>query len=95
MQVHVILFGVGAFETEGIYSLRALRREDNLPQDTIIAFEDDDDAQRCAHAPQLCAVRTPATHVVQVLVQASSPEFGARLYRPRGLLLYGRLLILC
>ena len=47
-QVHVILFGVGDFETEGIYSLRALRREDNLPQDTIIAFEDDDDAERCA-----------------------------------------------
>ncbi len=50
-QVHVILFGVGDFETEGIYSLRALRREDNLPQDTIIAFEDDDDAERCARRP--------------------------------------------
>lgn len=48
-QVHVILFGVGDFETEGIYSLRALRREDNLPQDTIIAFEDDEDAERCGH----------------------------------------------
>jgi hypothetical protein len=51
-QVHVILFGVGDFETEGIYSLRALRREDNLPQDTIIAFEDDDDAERCARRPE-------------------------------------------
>ena len=57
-QVHVILFGVGDFETEGIYSLRALRREDNLPQDTIIAFEDDEDAERCglwvSAWPQYC-----------------------------------------
>jgi Protein of unknown function (DUF3110) len=45
-QVYVILFGVGETETEGIYSLRALSRDDGLPQETIIAFEDLDDAQR-------------------------------------------------
>jgi hypothetical protein len=51
-QVFVILFGVG-METEGIYSLRAISREDNLPQDTIIAFVDSVDAERyvpCPHA---------------------------------------------
>ena len=42
----VILFGVGRAETEGIYSLRALAKEDGLPVDTIVAFEAEDDAQR-------------------------------------------------
>ena len=46
-QVFVILFGVGTSETEGIYSLRALSGDDGLPQDTIIAFECEDDAMRC------------------------------------------------
>jgi hypothetical protein len=43
--VNVILFGVGERETEGIYSLRGAS-DDGLPQETIIAFEDDEDAQR-------------------------------------------------
>ncbi len=47
VQVFVILFGVGTSETEGIYSLRALSGDDGLPQDTIIAFECEDDAVRC------------------------------------------------
>ena len=45
-QVFVILFGVGSAETEGIYSLRGMSREEGLPQDTIIAFEFEDDAMR-------------------------------------------------
>ena len=47
-QVFVLLFGVGEAETEGIYSLRAMSREEGLPQDTIVAFEDLEDAERCA-----------------------------------------------
>jgi hypothetical protein len=43
----VLLFGVGEAETEGIYSLRAMSRDDGLPQDTIVAFEDPEDAERC------------------------------------------------
>lgn len=50
VQVFVILFGVGSAETEGIYSLRAMSRDDGVPQDTIIAFEFEDDATRCVHA---------------------------------------------
>ncbi len=49
-QVFVLLFGVGQEQTEGIYSLRAMRRDTGLPQDTIIAFEDLEDAQRCGLA---------------------------------------------
>ena len=52
-QVFVILFGVGTSETEGIYSLRALSGDDGLPQDTIIAFECEDDAVRCVHKQSL------------------------------------------
>ena len=42
----VILFGVGRAETEGIYSLRAVAKDDGLPVDTIVAFEAEDDAAR-------------------------------------------------
>lgn len=45
LQVYVLLFGVGERDTEGIYSLRAFS-DDGLPQETIIAFEAEDDAQR-------------------------------------------------
>jgi len=48
VQVFVLLFGVGEAETEGIYSLRAMSRDEGLPQDTIVAFEDLEDAERCA-----------------------------------------------
>lgn len=43
----MLLFGVGQAETEGIYSLRAMTRDEGLPQDTIVAFEDLEDAERC------------------------------------------------
>jgi hypothetical protein len=43
--VYVLLFGVGQKDTEGIYSLRAVS-EDGLPTETIIAFENMDDAVR-------------------------------------------------
>ena len=45
-QVYVILFGVGSTDTEGIYSLRVMSREEGLPQDTIIAFSTKEDAER-------------------------------------------------
>jgi hypothetical protein len=52
----VILFGVGRAETEGIYSLRAVAKDDGLPVDTIVAFENEDDALRlvggCCAQPQ-------------------------------------------
>jgi hypothetical protein len=63
-QVYVILFGVGESETEGIYSLRALSKDEGVPQDTIIAFENEDDAERYAglleatmdHVPHVCPI---------------------------------------
>ena len=49
LQIHVILFGVSEGDPEGIYSLRAqLPGGEQLPQETIIAFEDAEDAQRYA-----------------------------------------------
>ena len=48
LQVYILLFGVGAFETEGIYSMRAVMNNDGLPIDTIIAFESQEDAERWA-----------------------------------------------
>eukprot|EP00887_Chlorella_sp_A99_P002858 scaffold6.g2858.t1 len=47
-QLFVLLFGVGQADTEGIYSLRSMPKDDGLPLDTIVAFECDDDAQRYA-----------------------------------------------
>lgn len=62
-QVFVILFGVGERDTEGIYSLRAFG-DDGLPQETIIAFETEEDAQQYAglleatmdHTPNVCSI---------------------------------------
>lgn len=45
LQVHVVLFGLRENDQEGIYSLRALN-SDGLPQETIIVFEDAEDAER-------------------------------------------------
>lgn len=48
-RTYVLLFGVGmgeSCETEGIYSLRATARDTGLPLETIVAFEDLDDAER-------------------------------------------------
>mmetsp|Transcript_27819 Transcript_27819/g.66105 ORF Transcript_27819/g.66105 Transcript_27819/m.66105 type:complete len:424 (+) Transcript_27819:411-1682(+) len=66
-EVFVILFGVGEEGHEGIYSLRAVNRDDGLPRDTIIAFEDQADAERYAcqldgsfrtfrHVPNVCSI---------------------------------------
>lgn len=41
----MILFGVGERDTEGIYSLRAIG-DDGLPTETIISFENEEDAQQ-------------------------------------------------
>lgn len=49
----MILFGVGERDTEGIYSLRAFGA-DAIPHETIIAFECEEDAQRCAGCPGPC-----------------------------------------
>ena len=42
---------MGKTETEGIYSLRAMSRADGTPKDTIVAFEDIEDAQRWVAVP--------------------------------------------
>lgn len=63
-QVYVILFGVGSTDTEGIYSLRVMSRDDGLPQDTIIAFSSKEDADRYSglleatmdHVPSVCPI---------------------------------------
>ena len=54
VQVWVLLFGVGQRDTEGIYSLRAMSGDTGVLQDTIIAFEDAEDAERSA-ASQGCS----------------------------------------
>jgi Protein of unknown function (DUF3110) len=69
-QVYVILFGVGSTDTEGIYSLRVMSRDDGLPQDTIIAFSCKEDADRCAAAPRISeycctAVSRWVLHLIQ------------------------------
>jgi hypothetical protein len=51
VQVYVLLFGVGQKDTEGIYSLRAVS-DDGLPTETIIAFENMEDAIRWARMRQ-------------------------------------------
>ena len=50
LQVYILLFGVGHYETEGIYSMRAVMSHDGLPIDTIIAFESQEDAERSDHS---------------------------------------------
>lgn len=48
-KIFVILFGVGspdARDSEGIYSLRAMEQGEDLPSDTVVAFENEDDAIR-------------------------------------------------
>jgi hypothetical protein len=55
MQVYVLLFGVGQKDTEGIYSLRAVS-DDGLPTETIIAFENMEDAIRWARGAAAAAV---------------------------------------
>ncbi|MEW5301462.1 MAG: hypothetical protein WDW36_004321 [Sanguina aurantia] len=62
-QVYVILFGVGERDTEGIYSLRAIG-DDGLPTETIISFENEEDAQQYSglleatmeHTPAVCSI---------------------------------------
>ena len=64
VQIHVILFGVGEGEPEGIYSLRAMPAADSLPQETIIAFESAEDAQR--YASRLEATMDRAPNVIPI-----------------------------
>jgi hypothetical protein len=62
-EVYVFLFGVGQKDTEGIYSLRAVA-DDGLPTETIIAFENMEDAVRYSslleatmeHSPHVCSI---------------------------------------
>ncbi|DBB14354.1 TPA: hypothetical protein ACH3X3_004655 [Trebouxia sp. C0006] len=63
-RIHVILFGIGEGEPEGIYSVRAMPGADQLPQETIIAFEDAEDAQR--YASRLEATMERAPNVVPI-----------------------------
>lgn len=64
-QVYVILFGVGKSETEGIYSLRAMSRADGTPKDTIVAFEDLEDAQRYSTALEATGI-THTPHCIPI-----------------------------
>ena len=64
LQIHVILFGIGEGEPEGIYSVCAMPGADQLPQETIIAFEDAEDAQR--YASRLEATMERAPNVVPI-----------------------------
>lgn len=61
MQVYILLFGVGRYETEGIYSMRAVMSNDGLPIDTIIAFECQEDAERYLQCSLFCS-----KHLLQV-----------------------------
>lgn len=63
-QVYVILFGLDGHQEEGIYSLRAVS-DDGMPQDTIIVFESEEDAERYScllevtmdpHTPQVYGI---------------------------------------
>jgi hypothetical protein len=66
VQVYVLLFGVGQKDTEGIYSLRAVS-DDGLPTETIIAFENMEDAIRCGTFAS-AAVLPAAIHMPLVVV---------------------------
>lgn len=59
-RVHVILFGVGEGDPEGIYSVRAVPGADQLPQETIIAFESAEDATRYASRLEATMDRAPS-----------------------------------
>ncbi|KAK9814897.1 hypothetical protein WJX73_001617 [Symbiochloris irregularis] len=65
-QVWVLLFGVGTRETEGIYSLRANSRDTGMPQDTIVAFEDADDAHRYAGLLEATMEHVPLVSPINV-----------------------------
>lgn len=65
LQVHVILFGIGEGHPEGCYSLRAQPPGgDQLSQETIVAFQDAEDAQR--YAGQLEALMNRPSSVVPI-----------------------------
>jgi hypothetical protein len=80
-QVFVLLFGVASdgaatgAASEGIYSLRSVDSE-GLPQETILAFEDDEEAQRYAglleatmpHTPSICAI--PPTDLLSFCLES-------------------------
>ncbi|BDA46441.1 hypothetical protein COCOBI_08-5340 [Coccomyxa sp. Obi] len=85
-QVFVLLFGVGEAETEGIYSLRAMSREEGLPQDTIVAFEDLEDAERYCTLLQATMPHVPNVMPIEpkeLLEFCSDAGYNCRL-EPRG-----------
>jgi len=87
-EVFVILFGVGQREMEGIYSLRALSGE-GLPQETIIAFESEEDAERYAGLLEATMEHTPAVCSIppgELLLFCTDAGYACRL-EPNGSLL--------
>lgn len=90
-QVHVLLFSTGAGDSqEGIYSLRATAGQDGLPRETVIVFEDCEDAVRYAnlledampHLPQVCTLS--AEELVSFCLERG---YGCRLERTGTLLM--------
>jgi len=65
---YVILFGMGSEETEGIYTLRTVEAcdwsdgEDVMNVDTVVAFEDEVDAQRFATLLEASLRHQPAVY---------------------------------
>jgi hypothetical protein len=88
-QVYVILFGAGQTETEGIYSLRAVSGNEGLPVDTIIAFEDAEDAERYSGLLEATMTHVPKVSPIEskeLLDFCADSGYNCRL-EPRGSLL--------
>lgn len=84
-KVFVILFGVGEAPMEGIYSLRGVAA-DEVPQDTIVAFEDSRDAQRYANLLEASMQHQPTVRPIttqELLEFCSEAGYNCRL-EPRG-----------
>lgn len=88
-KIFVILFGVGSSDTEGIYSLRAVEQDDGLPVDTIVAFENEDDALRYSTLLEATMDHEPTVWPIEwgeLLEFCNSAGYRCRL-EPRGSLL--------
>ncbi|KAL6766183.1 hypothetical protein ACKKBG_A35010 [Auxenochlorella protothecoides x Auxenochlorella symbiontica] len=89
-EVHVILFGVGQSELEGIYSLRASARDGGLPVDTIVAFAARDDAARYATLLEATMEHEPTVYPLawgDLQDFCSSSGYRCRLEAPDSLLI--------
>lgn len=62
-EIYVILFGVGDDGDEGIYSLKSMSQQ-GVAVDTVIAFENEVDAERYAGLLEAVMVWTPSVHSI-------------------------------